>query len=80
MYQTRSCIFVLGLSISAIFLLDFRTVRTMWDVLGLGVLLFNDNRFNLHDTEVVICIILHNVVLLKRVDGLNHYLSIRYKY
>jgi hypothetical protein len=35
---------------------------------------------NLHDTEVVICIILHNVVLLKRVDGLNHYLSIRYKY
>ena len=31
--------------------------------------------FNLHDTEVVICIILF---LLKRVDGLNHYLNIRW--
>ena len=31
------------------------------------------NRFILHDTEVVICVLLHNVVLLKRVDGLNHY-------
>jgi len=30
--------------------------------------------FNLRDTEVVICIIL---VLLKRADGLDHYINIR---
>ena len=43
----------------------------MQNVLILNII---HNIFNLRDTEVVICILL---VLLSRVDNLNHYLNIR---